>query len=167
MNPQNFTEIFDVVDEEDCVIGQASRKLVHEKGLTHRSIHVLVFDSKNRLFLQKRSLNKDENPEQWDTSASGHVDSGEDYDESAARELWEELGIRAKVSLWMKLKACEETLREHVGIFKCVSDEEMTLEPNEISDGKFFTLEEIENSIKNTPDLYTSTFRVIFDLLTR
>ena len=167
MNSQNFTEIFDVVDAEDRVVGQASRKLVHEKGLTHRSVHVLVFDSKGRLFLQKRSLKKDENPGLWDTSSSGHVDSGENYDESASRELWEELGIKAEVSLWMKLKACEETLREHVGVFKCVSDEEMTLEPNEISGGKFFTLDEIKSSIKNTPELYTSTFKMIFDLLIR
>ena len=87
-------EIYDVVDMQDKVIGKATRLEIHQKKLVHRSIHILVFNSKNQIFLQKRSKLKDENPGYWDTSSAGHVDTGETYDECAERELWEELGIK-------------------------------------------------------------------------
>ena len=56
MNEQ--TEIFDIVDECDEVIGSASREEVHRKGLKHRSVH-LVFNRKGEVLLQKRSMQKD------------------------------------------------------------------------------------------------------------
>ena len=86
-------EIFDVVNERDEVIGQATRQEVHRLGLLHRAVHVLVFNSSGQVFLQKRSLKKDRQPGVWDSSASGHVDRGEDYDACAARELREEIGL--------------------------------------------------------------------------
>ena len=93
-------EMYDVVDSLDRVIGTATRREIHQKGLLHRSVHILVFNSKGELYLQKRSLNKDENPGYWDTSAAGHVNAGEDYMTSAHRELEEELGIRRTSGDW-------------------------------------------------------------------
>ena len=85
-------EIFDIVNEYDEVIGRLPRRMVHRDGHKHRAVHVLVFNSRGRIFLQKRSLTKDTFPGAWDSSASGHLDSGEDYDACAVRELREELG---------------------------------------------------------------------------
>ena len=87
-------EIFDVVNERDEVIGQQSRSEVHRLGLMHRAVHVLVFNAAGQVFLQKRSMKKDRQPGLWDSSASGHVDSGEDYDACAVRELREEIGLQ-------------------------------------------------------------------------
>ena len=80
-------EIYNIVDENDRIIGQATRKHIHQNKLLHRSVHVLVFNSRKELFLQKRALCKDENPGLWDTSSAGHVDAGESYDDCAHREL--------------------------------------------------------------------------------
>jgi isopentenyldiphosphate isomerase len=55
-------EIFDVVNERDEVIGQNTRREVHARGLLHRAIHVLVFNSRGEIFLQKRSMIKDREP---------------------------------------------------------------------------------------------------------
>ena len=60
------SELFDVVDSEDRVTGQATRGGVHAQGLLHRSVHILVFNSQGELFLQKRAMTKDENPGYWD-----------------------------------------------------------------------------------------------------
>src|SRR5471030_872287 len=88
-------EIFDVVNDRDEVIGQQTRGEVHRLGLKHRAVHVLVFNVRGELFLQKRSLKKDTFPGAWDSSASGHLDHGEDYDACAVRELREEIGLVA------------------------------------------------------------------------
>ena len=69
-------EIFDVVNERDEVIGQKPRSEIHRLKLNHRAVHVLVFNSRRELFLQKRSMKKDCFPGTWDSSASGHLASG-------------------------------------------------------------------------------------------
>jgi len=86
-------DIFGVVNERDEVVDCQPRSVVHRLGLKHRAAHVLVFSSRGEVFLQKRSMKKDRQPGLWDSSASGHVDSGEDYDACAARELREEIGL--------------------------------------------------------------------------
>ena len=80
-------EVFDVVNERDEVIGQNTRRQVHRLGLMHRAVHVLVFNAGGQVFLQKRSMLKDRQPGLWDSSASGHVDAGEDYDTCVVREV--------------------------------------------------------------------------------
>ena len=84
-------EIFDVVNEHDQVIGQQTRKEVHRQSLRHRAIHVLVFNERGQIFLQKRSMQKDTAAGKWDSSSSGHLDTGEQYDQCAIRELREEI----------------------------------------------------------------------------
>src|SRR5215469_16808804 len=87
-------EIFDVVNERDEVIGQKPRSEVHRLGLMHRAVHVLVFNARGQVFLQKRSMSKDRQPGLWDSSSSGHLDTGESYDACAVREVREEIGLQ-------------------------------------------------------------------------
>ena len=114
-------EIFDVVNERDEVVGQNTRREVHRLGLKHRAVHVLVFNSRGETFLQKRSMNKDREPGKWDSSASGHVDSGEDYDACAVRELREEIGLSVAEApeRLFKIAACPETDAEFVWVYRC------------------------------------------------
>src|SRR5690606_15702831 len=84
---QRDDELFDVVNERDEVTGRATRKAVHRERLLHRAVHALAFDREGRVFLQKRSLLKDTSPGCWDSSCSGHLDSGEPYDIAVVREL--------------------------------------------------------------------------------
>src|SRR3982751_5965774 len=104
-------EIFDVVNERDEVIDRKPRSQVHRQGLLHRAVHVLVFNSRGQVFLQKRSMKKDRQPGVWDSSCSGHLNRGEDYDACAVRELQEEIGLSPKVSpkRLFKLPASSET----------------------------------------------------------
>src|ERR1700722_1586072 len=124
-------EIFDVVNERDEVVGQNTRREVHRLGLKHRAVHVLVFNQKGEIFLQKRSMAKDTFPGAWDSSASGHVDSGEDYDACAVRELEEELGLKvaAPPRRLFKMPACAETGQEFVWVYQLESDGPFVLHP--------------------------------------
>ncbi|HEX3989392.1 MAG TPA: NUDIX domain-containing protein, partial [Verrucomicrobiae bacterium] len=113
-------EIFDIVNDQDEVIGRLPRSKVHRDGLKHRATHILVFNSRGDVFLQKRSWKKDNSPGVWDSSASGHVDSGEEYDACAVRELREELGlaVSAPPQRLFKVAACPETGREFVWAYR-------------------------------------------------
>jgi isopentenyldiphosphate isomerase len=93
-------EIVDVVDEDDVVVGQASRREVHDRGWLHRAVHVLAFDPQGNLLLQKRvDDDRKFNPGRWTSTVSGHVAAGDTYDATAQREVTEELQIAAPPSL--------------------------------------------------------------------
>ena len=158
-------ELFDVVDEDDKVIGQASRRDVHEKSLLHRAVHILVFNPDGDLFLQKRSMSKDENPGLWDTSAAGHVGAGEDYHQTAQRELEEELGISESLKLYTSIKACPETLWEHIRIYTCETRKIISINTEEIDEGKFCEMGRISSALRKERHRFTSTFNLIFNLL--
>ena len=119
--PQKSGEIFDVVDENDQVTGQNTRGEVHANRLLHRAVHVFVFNKRGDLLLQQRSMFKDVHPGVWDSSVSGHLDSGEDYAAAAVRELDEEMGIRVDEAPEeiARIAPCEETGWEHVRLYRC------------------------------------------------
>ena len=115
---QKDDEIFDVVDENDNVIGTERRAEVHARDLRHRAVHVFVWNKYGEIFLQKRSRLKDKHPGSWDSSASGHLDSGEEYDPCAVRELEEELGITGVIpQRAAKISACPNTGWEFVWLY--------------------------------------------------
>ena len=145
MNQSN--EIIDVVDINDNIIGQTYRHVVHEKNLFHRSAHILVFNNNGELFLQKRSNNKDESPGLWDSSAAGHVITGESYLHSAKRELGEELGINETINETMHIPAQINTFWEHIRVYKCVTDNQIIINPIEISKGEYWALPKIKNTV--------------------
>src|ERR1700683_3241195 len=109
-------EIFDIVTERDEVVGQNTRREGHARGVWHRAVHVLVFNARGEVFLQKRSMKKDIAAGKWDSSASGNLDSGEAYDACAVRELREEIGlvIDTPPLRLFKVEACPETGQEFV-----------------------------------------------------
>lgn len=160
MNPDD--EIYDLVDMEDQVIGQSTRKDIHQKDLLHRSVHIFVFNSKGDLFLQKRAYSKDENPGFWDTSCAGHVDSGEDYLTAANRELMEELTISEHLQPFMKIKACKESYWEHVFAYSCTTRQPIKINPTEILEGRFWPIDEISTALSKNKLPFTSTFKIIF-----
>jgi isopentenyl-diphosphate delta-isomerase type 1 len=159
-------EFFDVVNEHDQVIGRESRAEVHRRGLKHRAVHVLVFNSHGELFLQKRSQTKDTFPGAWDSSASGHLCCGEDYDQCALRELEEEIGLKPATppERLFKIDACAQTGQEHVWVYRCISDQPVTLNSEEIDSGDWFTPPSINHWIAEKPDDFAAAFPRIWEL---
>ena len=157
-------EFFDVVNEHDEVIGRAPRREVHARDLLHRAIHVLVFNARGEVFLQKRSRTKDTAPGLWDSSTSGHVDAGEDYDACAVRELREEIGlvVAACPTRLMRIEACAETGWEFVWVYECGSEGPFTLHPEEIERGDWFTPEQIARWVAGQPGEFASSFQLIW-----
>ncbi len=157
-------EIFDVVNERDEVIGRERRSEVHRLGLKHRAVHVLVFNVRGEIFLQKRSMRKDTFPGAWDSSSSGHLDSGEDYDACAVRELREELGWQADKPprRLFQINACAETGQEFVWVYRGEAEGPFTLQPEEIESGDWFTPEAVTRWIAERPRDFASAFVLIW-----
>jgi isopentenyldiphosphate isomerase len=160
-------EWFDVVDRRDAVVGRATRREVHERGLRHRAVHVLVFNRSGALFLQKRSRQKDVAPGAWDSSASGHANAGEEYDACAVRELREEIGLKVPPPLrrWLRLPACPDTGQEFVWVYRLEADGPFVLDPREIAEGAWFAPAEIARRICERPAGFSNSFVLIWRML--
>jgi len=157
-------EIFDVVNERDEVVGRASRREVHARGLWHRAVHVLVFNARGEVFLQKRSMKKDTAAGLWDSSSSGHVDAGEDYDACAVRELREEIGlvVAHPPERRFKISAGPETGWEFCWIYRCAAEGPFQLHPDEIETGAWFTVEKVTARVQERPQDFASSFVLIW-----
>jgi isopentenyldiphosphate isomerase len=162
-------EIFDLVNERDEVIGQAPRREVHARGLWHRAIHVLVFNARGEVFLQKRSMLKDTAKGLWDSSSSGHVDTGEDYDACAVRELREEIGlvVAQPPERLFKIDACKETGWEFCWVYRSASEGPFVLHPEEIETGAWFTRDAVTQWRAARPQEFASAFVLIWGILNR
>src|SRR5438309_1042142 len=160
-------EIFDVVNERDEIIGRQTRREVHRLCLKHRAVHVLVFNSRGEIFLQKRSLKKDCFPGKWDSSASGHLDCSETYDACAVRELQEEIGLELTTppKRLFKIDACPETGQEFVWVYRCEAEGPFTLHPEEIECGDWFAPERVTRWMAERPQDFASALLLIWNRL--
>ena len=164
---KNTEEWFPVVDEDGNTIGKALRSVCHDgkSMLLHPVVHLHLFNTKGELFLQKRVKTKDIQPGKWDTSVGGHVNPGETPDEAIMREAREELGINNFIPEFLKKYVWESSReRELVNSFSTISDEVPVINTDEIEEGRFWTLDEIKETLgKNvfTPN-FESEFRKIF-----
>jgi 16S rRNA (adenine1518-N6/adenine1519-N6)-dimethyltransferase len=158
--PQKAGEIFDVVDERDQVIGQKTRGEVHAGKLLHRAVHVFVFNKRGDLLLQQRSLFKDAHPGVWDSSVSGHLDTGEDYAAAAVRELDEEMGIQvdSPPEEIARISPSEATGWEHVRLYRAEYNGRISFPAAEVEAAAWFPLAEIQAWITARPEDFASGF---------
>ncbi len=157
---QKAGEIFDIVDEHDQVIGTAPRHEVHAKKLVHRAVHVFAFNKRGDLLLQKRSRFKDMCPGLWDSSVSGHLDSGEDYATAAVRELHEEMGITAEVAPEeiARISPSDHTGWEHVRLYRVRYDGNVHFPAAEVEAATWFPLAELTAWIDSRPTDFAPGF---------
>ena len=161
-------EWLDVVTENDEVIGRATRRDVHARGLMHRACHIFVFRSSGELFIQKRSELKDNEPGLWDSSCAGHVDSGETYEACAVRELHEELGLRITaedLKYQFMMPPLAETGFELATVYTVLSDQTLHLDPDEVADGVWLAPAQVTQWVRQTPEELTLVFRQIWQQL--
>ncbi len=156
--PQSGDEVFDVVDDDDVVVRQEKRSVVHAEHLLHRAVHVLVFNKKKEVLLQKRSVLKDNFPGAWDSSSAGHLESGESYDACAVRELKEELSIDTEVQHIAQIRPCENTGWEHIGLYVARYDGALRFPCSEVEHAVWFEMDELNEWIKLRPEVFATGF---------
>jgi isopentenyldiphosphate isomerase len=152
-------EWFPVVDEDGNETGRAPRHVCHDgkSFLLHPVVHLHLLNSEGRLFLQKRSAAKDIQPGKWDTSVGGHISPGESPGEAVLREASEELGISGIRPVFLGRYVWKSAVeRELVSSFLVVSDVLPVINKDEIEEGRYWDISEIEESIGK--DIFTPNF---------
>jgi 16S rRNA (adenine1518-N6/adenine1519-N6)-dimethyltransferase len=151
-------ERFPVVDKNDRILRGASRSEVHGNNLRHRAVHILIFNPTGEVYLQQRSRWKDWHPLKWDSSAAGHVIATERYDETAQRELKEELGISVSLKKIGKLSASERTDQEFVCVYRGEVAGNVSPNRTEIETGAFFPETAIDGWVAARPEDFAPGF---------
>ena len=150
-------ELLDIYDEKGNKLGYSKpRKEAHEKGLWHKIACVFVVNDDNEIIMQKRSPKKVSNPNGWVCSASGHIDAGEEMETGALRELEEEIGVKAEKT---DLKHIGTVFEDYISgnmnvthiseifvIHRNIELSTLVFQEEEVSDAKYFTLTEVEES---------------------
>lgn len=164
MNGPCLEEKLDIVNEADETIGSASRREIHSKGFAHRAVHIFVFNPAGQIYVQRRSATKDCHPLKLDSSAAGHVDSGESYGHAASRELMEELRIDAPLTEELRFGPHSSTDNERVVLFSCVTNAEPVPDPDEIIHGGFLEPSDLSNSMSQDPDDFVPAFILLWNM---
>jgi isopentenyldiphosphate isomerase len=143
----NNEEIFPVVDENGTTVGKATRGECHSGSkLLHPVVHLHLFDSSGRIYLQQRPLWKDIQPGKWDTAVGGHIDYGETVDAALRRETQEELGLTdLSVEFLLKYVFESERERELVDVFRATYDGDVR-PSDELDGGRFWSLDELQEA---------------------
>lgn len=142
--------------------GREARSVIHNSGLWHKGVHVWVFNSMGGLFLKKRAKDKEFYPEHLE-DVGEHLKPGESFEEAAQRGLEEELGIKGvKLEKLAEAKMCfPEKNCELIELWKCTFNGKIRENKEECFGGKFFSLGEIEEMIKEREKI-TPWFKELF-----
>lgn len=151
-DPQN--EMFPVVNAADEVIGQITRQEAHQRtDIIHRAVCILVFNDKDEVLIQQRSMSKDKYPGTWELGVGGHVSYGDTYMATAIRELKEETGLgvtTADLHLLGKILIHFQTETEFWEVYRCnIADKQIAINTEEVMATRFVSLDELSKMIMN------------------
>jgi len=159
-------EWFPIVNNEGRITGKAPRSICHN-GISmflHPVVHLHVFNTDGKLFLQKRAMTKDIQPGKWDTSVGGHIDIGETVEMALIREAREELGLKDFKYQFQKSYIWESAReRELVNSFTTSVNNDPVINRDEIDEGKFWSLPEIIANLGK--EVFTPNFEYEFKML--
>lgn len=156
-------EYLDIVNDDNKIVGRASKDECHLKGYMHRSVFVFIFTTSGKLVLQQRSSKKAIRPNKITASACGHVLSGEDYATAAIRELKEELGITTNLRHILIIHGPYDYDREIISLYEGVTDEIPIPNNSEIDDLLYISPIEIMECIRSGNLNFGDSFKIVFE----
>ena len=161
-------EIIICVDKNDNEVGHIEKMDAHIKGLLHRALSIFIFNEKNELLLQKRYSGKYHSPGLWTNTCCTHPNKDESTDDAAIRRLQEEMGFSCdlkEVFSFMYYIKFDNHLIEHEfdHVYFGRYSNEISINPLEVEDYKWISLDNIKVDLKTNPDNYTFWFKYIIE----
>jgi isopentenyldiphosphate isomerase len=154
-------ELLDIINDDDIVITQQLRSVVHSQGLLHRGVHIFLVTPDRKLLVQKRSQHRDNYPLALDCSVSEHVKASEDYLQAAMRGLQEELGLEhAELNPLVKFKMSYGVNDEEISLLyeSTVDPTLVQFNPEEVDAVAYYSLDELETMINSGKTVFCSWF---------
>ena len=157
-----------LVSENDEVLGLMEKMQAHQNGILHRAFSVFLFNANGEMLLQKRAAGKYHSPNQWTNACCSHPKSGETYLDGAKRRVFEELGIETNLEekFHFIYKAdVGQNLWEHEldHVFTGNFEGEFHLNPKEVSEVRYISMDNLEKEMKNNPENFTEWFKIILE----
>ena len=155
-----------LISEKDEILGVMEKMQAHENGLLHRAFSVFLFNEKGEMLLQKRASTKYHSPNQWTNAVCSHPRIDETYIEGAKRRLKEELGIETEITpkFHFIYKAdVGQNLWEHEldHVFTGDFNGAVEMNPDEVSEVRYVTMQDLENEMETHPENFTEWFKII------
>lgn len=157
-----------LVDKQDNPIGLMPKMEAHEKGVLHRAFSVFILNNKGELMLQQRALHKYHSPGLWTNTCCSHQRDGESNIAAGQRRLREEMGFVAElreVTSFIYKAPFDNGLTEHeldhimIGQY----NDEPNINPEEVADWKWMSVDAVRDDINIHPEKYTAWFIIIFE----
>jgi len=144
--PDSGDESIYIVDGFDNIAGCSSRREMRVHGSLHRVTYLIVFNSAGQILVQERTAIKDWYPGCFDFAAGGVVQYGESYEQSAIRELREELGVDAEINQQFKMyfedRNTNPETRSWGMVYTCICDGPFKLQVEEVAKVWFLSVDE-------------------------
>jgi isopentenyldiphosphate isomerase len=155
--------IIDVVDQADAPVGTIPRADVFQRHASFRVSHVLIFNSRGELLLQRLALSRNRNPGAWGSSVASYLFSSEGYVQAAQRRVSEELGI-SDFQLFPlgKTEMADEGCLKFISVFQSFSEGPFHYDPAHIDQVEFVSISEISRMIESGSRIFTPTFLRVF-----
>lgn len=155
-----------LVNEMDEVLGLMEKMQAHREGLLHRAFSVFLFNENGEMLLQKRAASKYHSPNQWTNAACSHPRENESFKDAALRRMKEELGIETEIEERFHFIYKADVgggLWEHEldRVFTGKFDGDFKLNPEEVSEIRYISLEDLDEELRKNPENFTEWFKII------
>ena len=156
-----------LIDETGNELGLMGKTEAHEKGILHKAISIIIFNSKGEMLLQQRAFSKYHWAGIWSNTCCSHPRDKESFEDAASRRLREELNIVTplKKEFYFIYKALDEksglTEHEYDWTFTGTFDGDFEFNPDEINAVKWVTKDELMKDLEANPDKYSFWFPII------
>ena len=173
MEDLNKEETVVLVDEADNVQGYMGKREAHEKGVLHRAISVILYNSRGEQLVQQRAHTKYHWAGIWSNTCCSHPRKGESYKAAAERRLYEELGIKTvlREAFHFIYKAHDPSsgLTEHEldHVFVGVYDEDFDFNKEEVAAVRWMDTQTLNKEIAAHPENYSFWFKIILEELSK
>ena len=157
-----------LVNQEDEILGVEEKLVAHQEGLLHRAFSLIIFNENREMLLQRRAMGKYHSAGLWTNTCCSHPILSEDIEQTIHKRLQFEMGFDTKLefafSFSYKSNFTNGLIEHELDyVYYGFYDGSPQINPNEVMDFKWASIEILRDELKNNPQTFTSWFPYILD----